>query len=118
VDVAFGVPLELVVGPLVALALVLVLGVTLELGLVVLPLPWLPLDDEAGEVVVPVVVLGELDLVSAADGGVDGDGQPLGVLWAATVGRLGAVLPAAEGVGLTPEPSVVGALLDELLVKA
>jgi hypothetical protein len=80
VDVAFGVPLALALGLLVALGLVLTLGETLELGLVVLPLLWLPLDDVAGAVAVPVVLLGELDLVSASDGCTDGDGQLLGVL--------------------------------------
>jgi hypothetical protein len=55
-------------GVTLGLALGLVLGLTegLELGLVVLPLLWLPLDDVAGAVAVWVAPLGVLVLVCAA----------------------------------------------------
>ncbi len=60
----------------------------LELGLVALPLLWLPLDDVAGAVVVWVAVLGGLVLVCVAGGCVDGDGQAVGVVCAATPGAV------------------------------
>ncbi len=71
VEVAVEVPLGSGVGLRLALGLVLGLVEGLELGLVVLPLLWLPLDDVAGAVVVWVAVLGGLVLVCVAGGCVD-----------------------------------------------
>ena len=79
--VGVGVPLGLWLGLTVALGLlVLGLGEALALGLVVLPLLWLPLDDVAGAVAFPVGLLAEPVPVRVADGCVDGDGQEVGVV--------------------------------------
>jgi hypothetical protein len=77
-----GVPLGLLVGLTLALELLLALAeaLVLALALVVPPLLWLPLDDVAGAVVLPVVLLAGLLLVTATDECVDGDGQELGVV--------------------------------------
>jgi hypothetical protein len=86
-------------------------------GLVVLPPLWLPLDDTAGAGGFPVGLLAELGVVSAPDGLVDGDGQELCVLGAATPGMLAGEPPPAVGTGVLPWPSVTpGPLDDELLM--
>jgi hypothetical protein len=120
VDVAGVVEVSLGLGLPLALALALALAeaLALELALIMLLL-WLPLGDVAGAVVAPVVLLGELFLVSATDGCVDGDEQGLGVGCTATPGTLGDGSAAAEGVGVVPWPSVEPAPPEVLLlVKA
>jgi ABC-type nitrate/sulfonate/bicarbonate transport system permease component len=83
--VGVGVLLGLSLGLTLALGpLVLALGEALALGLVVLPLLWLPLDEVAGAVVLSLVLLAALVFVSVADGCVDADGQELGVVWTVT----------------------------------
>ena len=108
VEVAVEVPLGSGLGLRLTLGLVLGLAEGLELGLVVLPLLWLPLDDVAGAVVVWVAALGGLVLVCVADGCVDGDGQGVGVICAATPGAVVGPVPCAAGVGtgVLPLPSV------------
>jgi hypothetical protein len=58
----------------------LTLAEALGLGLVVLSLLWLPLDEVAGAVAFSVVLLAALVFVSVADGCVDGDAQELGAV--------------------------------------
>jgi hypothetical protein len=82
VEVAVGVPpglsLELTLGLGLGLGLAEALALALELA--VLPPLWLPLDDVAGAVVFPAVLLAGLVLVAVTDCCVDGDAQELGVL--------------------------------------
>lgn len=80
--VGVGVRLGLLLGLTLALELVLALAevLALALALVVPPLPWLPLDDVAGAVVFPVVLLAGLVLITVTDECLDGDGQALCVL--------------------------------------
>jgi len=93
---------------------VLGLAEGLRLGLVVLPLLWLPLGDVTGAVVVWVAPLGGLVLVCAADGCVDDGGQEGGVVCAATPGAVLGPVPSAagEGTGVLPLPSVAPAPLE------
>ena len=112
VEVTVEVPLGSGLGLRLTLGLVLGLVEGLELGLVVLPLLWLPLDDAAGAVVVWVAVLGGLVLVCAAAGCVDGGPQGADVVGAATPGPVAGPVPspAGDGSGLLPLPSVAAPL--------
>jgi hypothetical protein len=111
-----GVPLGLALGLTVALGLlVLALAEALALGLVVLPLLWLPLDDAAGAVAFPVLLLAALVAVRVAGGCVDGDAQELCVVWIAPE-MPGCELAATVGTRVPP-PSAP-ALGDGLLLKA
>jgi hypothetical protein len=73
------VPPGLALGVMLTLGLALALVDGLALELVVLPLLWPPLDDVAAAAAVWVTLLGELLLVSATAGCVDGDAQVLGL---------------------------------------
>jgi hypothetical protein len=66
VAVAVGVPLGLLLGLTLGLVLALAEALALALALAVLPPLWLPLDDVAGAVVSPVVLLAGLVLVAVA----------------------------------------------------
>ncbi len=107
-------PLGSVLGLRLTLGLVLGLTEGLELGLVVLALLWLPLDDVAGAAVVWVAPLGGLVLVCVADGCVDDDGQAVGVVCTATPAGVVGPVPssAGEGTGVLPLPSVAPAPLE------
>ena len=79
--VGVGVLLGLALGLAVTLGLlVLALEEAPALGLVVLPLLWLPLADVAGAVAFPLGLLAALVPVNVTDGLADGDGQELGVV--------------------------------------
>jgi len=78
VGVAVEVPPGLALGVMLTPGLALALVDALAPELVVLPLLWPPLDDVAGAAAVWVTLLGELLLLSATAGCVDGDVQ---VLW-------------------------------------
>jgi len=114
VDVLLGVTLGLTLG--------LVLGLTegLGLGLVMLPLLWLPLDDVGGAVVVWVAPLNGLVLVCAAAGCVDDGAQGGSVTYDATPVALVDPVPSApgEGCGLLPLPSAAPGPLEEDVVMS
>jgi hypothetical protein len=80
VGVAVEVPPGLALGVMLTPGLALALVDALAPELVVLPLLWPPLDDVAGAAAVWVTLLGELLLLSATAGCVDGDVQVLGLI--------------------------------------
>jgi hypothetical protein len=98
VGVTDGEPPGLALGVSLALGLTLALPDGLELALAVLPLLVLPLEDEAGAVVVAVVPLCESLADECADECADGDGQALGEDGPATAALLDGAPPGAEGV--------------------
>jgi hypothetical protein len=98
VGVAVAEPPGLALGVSLPLGLRLALPDGLELSFAVLPLLVLPLEDEAGAVVVAVVPLAGLLLVVVADACVDGDGQALDEGGTITAALLAGTPPDAEGV--------------------
>jgi hypothetical protein len=130
--VVVGLPLGLTLGLTLGLGLGLTLGPTLGLGLglgltlaealglglAVLLLLGLALDDVAAAVGLLLLVApaGELALAAACDALLDGDVQGLGVVRPATPGAVGRVSAEAEGTGPVLWPSVLPALLEELLL--
>jgi hypothetical protein len=122
VEVVVRVPLGSGLGLRLTLGLVLglVLGLTegLGLGLVVVSLLWLPLDDEAGAVVVWVSLVAELVPVCVADEGVEdgeqdvlGAGSTTGLLETRPGGGGARVMPTPPAVPPGPLPLLEGLLL-------
>jgi hypothetical protein len=110
-------PPGLALGVTLPLGLALALPDGLEPALGVPPLLVLPLEDVAGAAVVAVVLPGGLLLVCVTDECVDGDAQVLAAGGPTTAGLLDGAPPAAVGLGVTPESSVL-ALFEGLLMKA